>query len=60
VTLFQLVKGDFPQGNIAYTFRSWQWKDNGILFKKNGKLFLSIKAKILIFKFHEDFPSPSF
>jgi len=35
--LFQFVKGDFPQGNIAYILRIDQWKYNRILFEKNGK-----------------------
>jgi len=32
VALFQLVKCDFPQGNIAYILSVEQWKNNGILF----------------------------
>jgi hypothetical protein len=40
VALFQLVKSDFPQWNIAYIFRTEQWKNNGILFTKIGKLCL--------------------
>ena len=32
VALFQLVKGDFPQGNISRIFRREQLKNNGFLF----------------------------
>jgi len=38
VALFQLVKGDFPQGNITYICRIEQWKNNGILFTTIVKL----------------------
>jgi len=29
VSLFQLLKGDFPQENIVYIFRIEQWMNNG-------------------------------
>jgi hypothetical protein len=31
-------KGDFPQDSITYIFRIEQWKNNGFLFKKTGKI----------------------
>jgi hypothetical protein len=33
VTLFQVVKGDFQQGNIAYIFRKKLWEDNDIFLQ---------------------------
>ena len=36
VSLFQLVKGDFPQGNIAYIFSEEDLKNNGFSFTKFG------------------------
>jgi hypothetical protein len=38
VALFQLVKGDFPEENIAYIYSEEELKNNGILFTKIGKL----------------------
>jgi hypothetical protein len=39
VALFQLVKGDFPQRNIAYIFRKELCKSNGFVFREMGKLY---------------------
>ena len=51
VALFQPVKGKFSQENIAYNFTVYQWKYNGILFEKIGKLSSFIKDNFL-------FPDP--
>jgi len=40
VALFKLVKGNFPQWNIAYVYRIEQWKYIGILFEKIGNFCL--------------------
>ena len=52
VALFQLVKGKVSQENIAYIFTIHQWKDNGILLEKIGKLSYFIKDNYL-------FPDPT-
>jgi hypothetical protein len=55
VAEFQLVKGDFQQGNIAYISRNWQWKNNIAYIysveqlKNNGFSFTKIGNPYLLY-----------
>ena len=49
-SLFQLVKGDFPQENIACIYSEEQLKDNGFLFTKFGNLCLLYQFLITYLK----------
>ena len=59
VALFQLVKGDFPQENIAYIFWNEQWKNNDFLFENIGKRSLIYQILTTYFRSHKDFPFPT-
>ena len=43
VAPFHLVKGDFPQGNIAKKFRIENWRNNRILLPKMLNFVFVIK-----------------
>jgi hypothetical protein len=53
VALFELVKGEFPQENIAYTYSAELLKKNALSYTKTGKFsllyeFLTTYIKIII------------
>ena len=60
VALFQLVKGDLPRGNNSYIFRIEEWKDNGILCEKIGKVCTLYRSVVRNFQTKEIFQIPPF
>jgi hypothetical protein len=60
VALFQLVKGDFPQENIAYIYSVEQLKNNGFSFTKIGNVCLLYQFLTSYLKMKNDCPNPSF
>jgi len=60
MALLQLVKGDFPQGNMAYIFRIEIWKNYGYLLIKIFNLCLFFQILTIYSGSNNDFLNSPF